>query len=88
VKKLEDTGVKVEVFESEGAIHGFFNHPPLFGPALKRMEKFLDENLRSSKELRPQHAFGDGCNPRWRVGLIGGSHLVLVVLGEESCAQS
>jgi len=49
VKKLKDTGVKVEVFEAEGAIHGFFNHPPLFEPALKRLEKFLDENLRNSK---------------------------------------
>lgn len=46
---LRKAGVKAEMFTAEGAAHGFFNRPPWFGPALKRMEEFFVATL-SSKE--------------------------------------
>jgi len=44
--KLRDLGVKAEIYEADGAEHGFFNRPPHFEPTLKRLEAFLDEHFR------------------------------------------
>jgi acetyl esterase/lipase len=44
--KLRQAGVKAELYEAEGAGHGFFNRPPHYEPTLKRMEAFLDEHFR------------------------------------------
>jgi acetyl esterase/lipase len=40
-KRLEAVGIRVELYEADGAAHGFFNRPPWYLPTLKRMEKFL-----------------------------------------------
>jgi len=46
-KRLQEAGVQAELFEAEGAGHGFFNRPPWYEPTLKRMEEFLDEHFRA-----------------------------------------
>jgi acetyl esterase/lipase len=43
LKKLREAGVRAEIYEAEGGKHGFFNAPPFFEPALKRMEAFVVE---------------------------------------------
>ncbi|MFQ5811442.1 MAG: alpha/beta hydrolase family protein, partial [Armatimonadota bacterium] len=47
-KRLEELGVEAELFEAEGAGHGFFNRPPWYDPTVKRMEEFLEEHFRPS----------------------------------------
>jgi acetyl esterase/lipase len=39
---LKLAGVPAEIYSVEGQPHGFFNRPPWYEPALKRMGKFLD----------------------------------------------
>jgi len=39
-------GVRAELYRAEGANHGFFNTPPFYEPALKRMQQFLDGILK------------------------------------------
>jgi acetyl esterase/lipase len=46
MKKLEAAGVHAEIFSADGAGHGFFNSPPFYEPALKRMEEFFTKTLR------------------------------------------
>src|SRR5205085_11257812 len=46
LKKLRAAGVEAELYEAEGAAHGFFNRPPHYEPTLKRMEAFLDQHFR------------------------------------------
>jgi dipeptidyl aminopeptidase/acylaminoacyl peptidase len=46
MRKLKEVGVKAELYEAPGAAHGFFNRPPHFESALKRMEAFLAEQFR------------------------------------------
>jgi acetyl esterase/lipase len=46
MKKLQEAGVRAEIFTVEGVAHGFFNRPPHFQPCLERMEKFFEELLR------------------------------------------
>lgn len=46
MKKLQAAGVRAELYSAEGAGHGFFNRPPYFEPALKRMEEFFTKTLR------------------------------------------
>lgn len=43
---LKAAGVQAELFTAEGAGHGFFNRPPWFEPALKRMEEFFTRTLK------------------------------------------
>lgn len=45
LKKLRAAGVKAEIFEAEGAGHGFFNRPPYYEPTLKRMDEFILEHF-------------------------------------------
>jgi acetyl esterase/lipase len=45
LKKLQEAGVRAEIYEADGGKHGFFNAPPFFEPALKRMEAFLIEHF-------------------------------------------
>ena len=45
LNKLKAAGVEAELFTAEGAAHGFFNRPPWFEPALKRMEEFFLRHL-------------------------------------------
>jgi acetyl esterase/lipase len=47
MKALKDSGVKAEIYEADGAGHGFFNRPPHYEPTLRRMEAFLDEHFRA-----------------------------------------
>lgn len=46
MQKLKAAGVRAEIFTATGAKHGFFNTPPFYEPALKRMEEFFDSLLR------------------------------------------
>ena len=46
MNKLKAAGVDAEIFPAEGAKHGFFNAPPHFEPAMKRMEQFFVKQLR------------------------------------------
>jgi len=45
MKRLRDAGVKAEIFEAEGAAHGFFNRPPHYQPTLERMTAFLKQQF-------------------------------------------
>jgi acetyl esterase/lipase len=47
LKKLRDAGVEAEIYEADGAGHGFFNRPPFYEPTLKRMQEFLDRHFGS-----------------------------------------
>jgi acetyl esterase/lipase len=46
MEKLKAAGVHAEIFPAEGAKHGFFNKPPFYEPATKRMEEFFNKYLR------------------------------------------
>jgi acetyl esterase/lipase len=46
MQKLKAAGVRTEIFTAPGAKHGFFNAPPWYDPALKKMEEFFDAVLR------------------------------------------
>jgi acetyl esterase/lipase len=46
MNKLKAAGVHAEIFPAEGANHGFFNKPPFYEPATKRMEEFFSKYLR------------------------------------------
>jgi acetyl esterase/lipase len=46
MEKLKAAGVRAELFTAPGAKHAFFNSPPWYEPALKRMEEFFDSILR------------------------------------------
>lgn len=46
IERLKAAGVHAELFTAEGAAHGFFNRPPFFEPALKRMEEFFVRLLK------------------------------------------
>lgn len=46
-KRLQEVGVEAELFEADGAGHGFFNRPPWYEPTLKRMEEFLERHFRA-----------------------------------------
>ncbi len=46
MNKLKAAGVRAELFTAEGSGHGFFNGPPWFDPALKRMEEFFSSVFR------------------------------------------
>lgn len=46
LNKLKEAGVHAEILTAEGAGHGFFNRPPWFDPALKRMEEFFARFLK------------------------------------------
>jgi acetyl esterase/lipase len=46
MNKLKAAGVQAEIFPAEGAKHGFFNAPPFFEPAMKRMEQFFTRQLQ------------------------------------------
>ncbi len=43
---LQAVGVRAELYSAEGGNHGFFNFPPFYEPALKRMKEFLDRVLK------------------------------------------
>jgi len=43
---LQAVGVRAELYSAEGGNHGFFNFPPFYEPALKRMLEFLDSVLK------------------------------------------
>ena len=43
---LQSVGVRAELYSAEGGNHGFFNFPPFYEPALKRMQEFLDSVLK------------------------------------------
>lgn len=45
LKKLKAVGADAEIFTADDAQHGFFNRPPWFEPALKRMEEFFRKRL-------------------------------------------
>lgn len=40
-ERLEQAGIRAELYTAEGAAHGFFNRDPFFTPTLKRLEEFL-----------------------------------------------
>ncbi len=44
--RLAAAGVPADLFTADGAAHGFFNSPPWFEPALKRMEEFFLRMLK------------------------------------------
>jgi acetyl esterase/lipase len=46
MKKLKEAGVHADIFSAEGAKHGFFNTPPWYEPALKKMEEFFTKFLK------------------------------------------
>ena len=46
MKRLQAAGVHAEIFTAEGAAHSFFNRPPFYEPALKRMEEFFSRFLK------------------------------------------
>jgi acetyl esterase/lipase len=46
MQKLKAAGVRAEIFTAPGAKHGFFNSPPWYEPALRKMEEFFDSVLR------------------------------------------
>ena len=46
MKRLQAAGVPAEIFTAEGAAHSFFNRPPFYEPALKRMEEFFSRFLK------------------------------------------
>jgi acetyl esterase/lipase len=46
MEKLKAAGVHAEIFTGEGGKHGFFNKPPFYEPATKRMEEFFAKHLR------------------------------------------
>lgn len=52
-KKLEEVGVKGELYEVDKGGHGFFNRAPHFEPALQRMEAFLNEHLKPRSGTKP-----------------------------------
>jgi len=39
---LQSVGIRAELYSAQGGNHGFFNFPPFYEPALKRMQEFLD----------------------------------------------
>lgn len=43
---LQAVGVRAELYSAEGGNHGFFNSPPFYEPALRRMQQFLDSVLK------------------------------------------
>ena len=47
MNKLKAAGVRAELFTAPGAKHGFFNSPPWYEPALKRMAEFFDSVLKT-----------------------------------------
>jgi acetyl esterase/lipase len=46
MNKLKTAGIRAEIFSAPEAGHGFFNRPPWFQPALKRMEEFFIRELK------------------------------------------
>jgi acetyl esterase/lipase len=50
-KRLHEAGVEAELYEAEGAGHGFFNQPPHYDPTLKRLEAFLEAHFRTKQDV-------------------------------------